>query len=359
MSFNITIDNATGVKLLGHIRREMTLREKAAVMLLGKPPLGVAEKNVTITLPDGFASRTKLVWPTATSVSRDGKCPLVVLFHGGGLTFGTPEQLILPARAYALHFGAVVALPTYKLTPENKFPTPAHSAWELCAWLSDPANLNGGALAGTGAEVAPELGFVVGGVSAGGYFTVTLGGIQGAMHDEPELVEGRTQMKYPITGLFAAIPAILHEGMVPERFKQRFVSRQENATDSGQWSGLTTATIQGVEERHEADIHSPWYSPVNFDGKVPASFKEHHPAKVFIQACALDPLRDDAIIYEQWIRETNATDVRMVMVEGHNHNSWITADFPGSERKMIREVSLDGMGWLLSRGWDRARKDRY
>lgn len=337
-------------------RAAMRQLAKSSVDALGPSPPGIAETWLNIALSDGWVSRTLVVYPVSEGREDVRSYPLVVYFHGGGFANGSPELVLLPARAYALHFGAVVACPSYKFCPENQFPASVHSAWDACAWLSDPQNLNNGVLEEAGVRVDPELGFVIGGTSSGGNLIAAIGGIQAiSPASRARLTDGLRPMASHITGLFAGIPVILNEAMLPKKFKPLFTSRDDNSDGGGQ--GLTTSTIRQVEHYLAADVHSPWWSPLNIDA---SDFEaQKHPSKVFIQAGALDPLRDDAIIYEKWLQEVGAADTKLVVLEGLGHIAWLTPDWPGSAKEQTRPVSLDGMGWLLGRDWDRTREGKY
>jgi len=338
-------------------RREANNKwEQEGFEALGPPPSGVSESWIDITLPDGWVSRTAVMWPESEPDSLPGPCPLIVYFHGGGYLFGYPGQVGLPARGYAQHFRAVVACPSYKFTPENPFPGSVHSAWEVCAWLSDPSNLNEGVLKGTGVRVDPRLGFVVGGLSAGGNMAAVIGGIQALGGAASAEAKGLAPLRSPVTGIFASIPVIVHEDMLPERYEGTFRSREENSKGGGE--GLTTAVVRDVERILQPEYSSPWYSPLNIDFSDP-ELRRRHPAKVFIQAGIRDPLRDDAVIYDKWLQETEVADSRVVVLEGMGHAAWISPDWPGSNKPAMRAASLDGMGWLLGREWDKTSESIY
>ncbi len=341
-------------------RREANLQwERAGLEALGGPPPDVAETVIDIPLSDGWVSRTVLVWPVPKS-GASLRCPLIVYYHGGGFMMGSPEQVLLPARGFARHFGAVVACPSYKFCPEDPFPASVQSASDACAWLSEAGHLNDGRLRGTGVTVDPELGFVVGGISAGGNIAVVLPGIQALDPDARAAVTaGLLPMRARITGVFAAIPAVVQEDMLPEPFDSLFTSREENAMGGGGGAeGLTTAAIRNLERLLEADWDSPWWSPLNVDFSD-AETQKRHADKVFIQGGEHDPLRDDAIIYDQWLGKVGAAESRLAILDGMGHAAWATPDWPGSKKDDLRTVSLDGMSWLLGREWDKSRDPPY
>ena len=336
------------------LRERMDFLENHNIKKLGGTPAGVDEKWIDIHLPDGWVSRTKLIWPTPEE-GESLTCPLIIYMHGGGFCSGSPGQILQPARGFALHFRAIVACVSYKLAPEHLFPAPVHGAYEACAWLSDPQNLNSGPLKETGVSFQPELGFIVGGVSVGGNFSATIGGMLAMSAVKPELLAGRTPFNAPITGLYLAIPGILSQDMVPDRFRDIFKSRKENYGGNG--DGLTAKNVTEFEKIYGADVHSPWFSPVAHD---PAEIKSsgQHPAKVFIQGGGRDPLRDDAVIYQKWLEEAGM-ETKLVLLDQLGHCTWTTMDHPPKRRDEMRETSLEGMGWLLDRSWDQSRGSTY
>ena len=336
------------------LRERMEFLENRNIKRLGGAPDGVDEQWIDIRLPDGWISRTKLIWPTPQQ-GQSIACPLITYMHGGGYCSGSPGQALEPGRGLALHFKAIVACTSYKLAPEHPWPAPVESAYEVCAWLSDPRNLNDGPLKGTGVSFQPDLGFVVGGISVGGNFAAVIGGLLGMSTVEPELLTRRTPFHASVSSLFLTIPGILSEAMVPERFRDIFRSRQENSGGNG--DGLTTMNVVLFENIYRADVRSPWFSPVVLDPSEVRS-SGRHPAKVFIQGGAKDALRDDAVIYQKWLEEAGV-ETKLVLLQDLGHCTWTTMDHPRRRREEMREASLDGMGWLLGRSWDRSRDCTY
>lgn len=65
--------------------------------------------------------------------------PVVFYFHGGGWIFGGLESHDHVCRALAHESGALVALITYRLAPENKFPAGLEDCLAATRWLRDHA----------------------------------------------------------------------------------------------------------------------------------------------------------------------------------------------------------------------------
>ncbi|RFU76396.1 alpha beta hydrolase fold-3 domain-containing [Trichoderma arundinaceum] len=337
-----------------NLRKLLAQMEAAGVEALGPCPEHLSESWVDID-PDanGYKSRTKLVWPKASNeqASPNNTCPLVVYFYGGGFSSGSPDMVLNAARAFASCFHCVVACPSYKLIPENPFPAPLQSAWQVCAWLSDPSNLNQGPLAETGISVDTKLGFVIGGVSAGGMIGAVVGGIAAAeMAGKEDFTTGigLSRMQSPISGLFAGLPMIVHEDMLPDRFKGALRSRVDNALVDG----FNTAALRDTERNLKADYHSPWFSPLNIDLND-ANIARYHPKRVFAYAGDLDPLRDDTLIYEEYLRGLGSVETRCQVLQDQNHTAWVSPLWPDSHSRLIKETTMNGMSWLLGREWNK------
>jgi acetyl esterase/lipase len=73
------------------IREGLHDLELQGISKLGPLHEGLSEEWITLELPSGFSSRTKVIRPK-TSGSDDARRPLIVLFYGGGFAAGTPDS---------------------------------------------------------------------------------------------------------------------------------------------------------------------------------------------------------------------------------------------------------------------------
>jgi acetyl esterase/lipase len=336
------------------VRRKMFSEwESEDLATLGSCPPHLRQTTVDIHLSDGFVSQTILVHPVQVSPDASMNCPLIIYLHGGGFAYNTPAVQLSPARGFAERFGAVVACPSYKLTPENPFPAPAHSAWESVSWLAEATNLNSGPLKDTGVLVDPALGFVLAGCSAGANLAAVIAGVAAATRSGSKiLISGLPEIKTRITGLFVSIPRLLYEGNVPARYATANRSREENANAPV----LNATLLRNSELRLKPDVRSPFCSPMNLNLHA---IRAEHPQKVYIQCGELDILRDDAVIYERMLREDNVCETRIDQFKGIDHVAWLSLPFPQFHSQEMREKTLEGMGWLLGKDWDRSRPLPY
>ncbi|OTA95608.1 hypothetical protein M434DRAFT_393662 [Hypoxylon sp. CO27-5] len=334
------------------MRAQLVDAEAAGVEEMGPCPDDLDEAWIDIELKDGWKSRTKVVWPKSSSPQN---FPLVVYFYGGGFITGSPTIVLAPARGLASRLRCVVVCPTYKMAPEDPFPAPMQSSWEICAWLSEPGNLNNGLLKDAKSKIDLDLGFVVGGVSAGGSLGVIIGGVMSASAiGMTDVLGDLPALKSPVTGIFAGIPFLGEEETVPAELKALFRSRKENDDPDGRQS----AYIRSMIDIAKIDLLSPWCSPTNLPINKD-DFAKYHPKRVFAYGGEEDPFRDDTIVYGEWLKSITGIDSRYLVLPGEAHTAWVTPNWPACHTKVIKETTLDGVAWLLQKDWDKSKELPY
>lgn len=275
------------------------------------PTRRTTESTCSIPMRDGFKNELRIVRPENPSP----KSPLVVLFHGGAFFNGTNLQLIRWARDIAYLYGATVALPTYRLAPQYKFPVAPQDAYDNLLWLSANA-------ASTGADT--EAGFVLGGASAGA--TVALAAATRSL---------RENMSPKITGLFLNTPGCLKDSIVPEKYKDVFLAGEQNKTAPV----LNEQALELLERLYEPDFLSEEYSPFNTDVDF-ARFP-----RTYVQVDGMDILRDDGIILGRALSEAGV-DVFLDVYAGCPHGHHVM--WPQVKKSVQCQVDvLVKMGLLL------------
>lgn len=91
---------------------------------------------------------------------------------------------------------------------------------------------------------------------------------------------------------------------------------------------------------YKPDINSHLYNlfapPINFSGLPPTVF----------QVAGMDPLRDEALLYERLLREEHGTKTQLYMYQGLPHGFW--SFFPDMKvSKKLIDDTIQGLGWLL------------
>ncbi len=260
---------------------------------------------------DGYSSELRIFKPTGSSPA---KGPLFILMYGGGFMVGNNKSFAPTAKALVLLYGATVVNLSYRLAPTYKFPTAPRDAYDTLLWVSENFDT-------LGADAAK--GFVVGGASAGSNLA--------AAAVQKWLLEKQSP---PVTGMWLSVPSVLAEPIVPEKYKDLYISREQNADALI----LNKAAIDRVTEAYVPDIFSPEYSPFNVEGAHTGM------PPTYLQVNGADPLRDDGLVYEKVLRE-HGVKTKIDVYPGMPH---ITALFP--HLKMAQKSSVDslmGLGWLV------------
>lgn len=285
----------------------------ATVKALGAPPAGTVEFYKDITLRDGFTSSLKIFRP------ENGGGPLVVLAFGGGFLGGDNDQLSGEARALVKLFGATVVNISYRVGPEDKFPTPQHDAWDSLIWIADNA-------ADEALKSDPAKGILLGGVSAGAALT---GVLSRKFTDEP--------LKYPLTGQWLCVPPLMQPENVPAKFKEHHISREQNADNPV----LPTEGIKKMIALSAIDTESELAFAVNSSTDIAKQ------PRTYFQIDGMDPLRDDGLVYEEMLREAGVqTKVDFYPGCPHAHQMMMPMLEVGRRANVD---ALVGFGWLLGR----------
>lgn len=242
---------------------------------------------------DGYDIPVKIYVPTKALESKPGR-PLVVMFHEGGWTRGDLTDEDLNCRMFAKDLGVVCVNVDYRLATEYVFPYGVNDAYDTVKWCAAKASPSSEIL-----PADPRQGFIVGGASAGGNFA--------AVMSQMARDEG---LNPPLTGQYLCVPALLDEHVVPERLKSEYRSRTESVYDPV--IKIEPGRGKRKLEQLKVDPADPRFSPAlhpNLKGLPPA----------FFQLGGLDPLRDEALIYERLLREENSTSTKLMVYDGYGH----------------------------------------
>ena len=96
-----------------------------------------------------------------------------------------------------------------------------------------------------------------------------------------------------------------------------------------------------IEEIYDPDVNSPLWDPYNH------SQGHRGVAKAFFQAGGLDPLRDEAVLYDRVLRESGVL-TRFNLYSGYGHMFWTNYPELQASTKFV-EDTLVGVKWLLER----------
>lgn len=297
--------------------RQFIEDNKANMVATHEPIPNVKEEDRHITMRDGQQIAVRIHGPEKPAA---GRSPLGVVYHGGGWCIGGLINEELLCRLMVSKYNMVVVNVDYRLGPEHKFPTGHHDCYDATKWAAENAS-------SLGAD--PSKGFIIGGTSAGGNITAAVSHL---WRDE-----GLTPK---ITGCHLMIPMVCADSFHPKD------------KDLASWGQLEFAPILS----HAAcklflDNYIPNIEDRGNQLFSPYLWKTGHkdlPAQYF-QICGMDPLRDEALLYERHLREKEGTKTKVDMYEGVPHGFWSLFPQLEGSKKFVKE-SVDGVGWLLEQG---------
>jgi acetyl esterase/lipase len=211
----------------------------------------------------------------------------------------------------------VVLTNPHSLAPEHKFPIGINDCVDALKWATSNAVDLG---------ASPTSGLLVGGASAGGNIAAVLA-----------LLSRDKGLNPPITGQYLCVPALLPEETVPDHLAHLYESRAKNLNDPV-LKGLTPDLINAI---YAPKVGSPLWDPFNHpDGHKGAP-------KAFFQVGGLDPLRDEAVLYDRVLREAGVL-TRFELYEGYGHMFWTNYPELEESERFVGDT-LAGVKWLLEK----------
>ncbi|CZT08170.1 related to Putative sterigmatocystin biosynthesis lipase/esterase STCI [Rhynchosporium graminicola] len=269
------------------------------------------EEDTQILVRDGSSIAVRIHKPK--SPPKDG-CPIFVVYHGGGFVLGGLEGEAQMCRKFT-ELGGIAVNVDYRHAPEHPFPTSVLDAYDALKWTAENFEQLGG---------NPSKGFLVGGMSAGGNISAV---ITHLYRDD--------KISPPLTGAYLSIPAVCPPHSVPEKYKHVYLSHEQNKNAPI----LNRNSTSWFEKHYKPDYESNLRNPLLFE-----SHKGLPPT--YFQICGLDPLRDEAFIYEDILREENGVKTRVDVYPGLPHSFW--GRWPEAHFSAKREEdSFKAMKWLL------------
>lgn len=281
---------------------------------------------------DGASIRVRVYQPVAGAP--EGGSPLIMMYHEGGWSMGDLTDEDLNCRMFTKELGAVcvnveyryvypfhihyaVLLTPHSLAPEHKFPTGVNDCFDALQWaVAHSSELH----------AVPARGLIVGGASAGGNIAAVLA-----------LLSRDLKLNPPITGQYLCVPVLLPDTNVPPHLAHLCESRSQNVHDPV----LKGLPASAIDEIYAPVSDSPLWDPFN-----------HHQghgdvAKAFFQVGGLDPLRDEAVLYDRALREAGVL-TRFDLYDGYGHMFW--TNYPELDKSVqFVKDTLIGVKWLLEK----------
>ncbi|KAH7131857.1 Alpha/Beta hydrolase protein [Dendryphion nanum] len=304
---------------------------------------GIAVEKIQIPVRDG-ATIGALVYRSETA--KPG--PLIVYNHGGGFTFGSADNWVNSSKMAVNELGAVVVSIDYRLAPEISFPVSVNDGWDALKWAAENAE-------SLGAD--PTKGFIVAGTSAGGNVAAV------AAHEAVD-----ANLSPPLTGVYLSVPLLTHQDAIPEEYRQHHNSEEQNKDArildkrGMDWfwgihldPNYCKTVIDNPSEQYKPDTKSHLASPLWWPGghkKQPATYIQICGYVVFPctdedtdDSSSQDPLRDDSLIYEHFLKEAGVP-VKTDVYAGIPHASTAFMPMLSKSKKAAEDLKV-GLQWIL------------
>ncbi|ETW74927.1 Esterase/lipase/thioesterase, partial [Heterobasidion irregulare TC 32-1] len=271
-------------------------------------------------VPVGGQARilARCVVPTPAN-ARGKTFPLLVWYHAGGFISGYAAMDDYILRHICVELQISIVNVDYRLAPEFPFPTGINDSYAALKWAVQNVALLSANL---------SKGFIVSGLSAGG----TIAAVMALRaRDDPFF------RSYPLTGQILHSPATIHPAAYPDRqAKIAIFYSSLSFTHAPILPGRALAWFYGLVKAPPAD---PDFSPLL------ASEHAGLPP-LWMQLAGMDPLRDEALLYEKVLR-TSGVQTKLHVYPGVPHAFEFV--FPKlSISIQFRSDFRDGIKWLLA-----------
>jgi len=224
--------------------------------------------------------------------------------------------------------GGVSALTCGRLAPEALFPTWIHDSIDVTRYFAANAQTFG---------ADTSKGFIVGGNSAGGNIAAVLAQLSRLGEIEP-----------PLTGQYLSVPLIFPLELVPEKYKSELLSPYENLQDPIlKFKGAER--LKDIEEHLKVDPKSHLFTPLAHPSYPPDAAQSKYPLPpAYMQVAGLDPLRDQALVYDRILKEEYGIESKVDLYPGFGHMFWTNWPELKQSREFV-EDTVKGIEWLLQR----------
>ena len=231
------------------------------------------DDTLQIPVRDGAVLRAKL-WAEHAAPN----LPVLLYFHGGGFTVGSPETHEALCKQLA-HLGqcAVVSL-DYRLAPEHTFPTAHHDAFDALQWLAANATALG----------LDATRLAIGGDSAGGTLTTA------------------TAIAARDAGIDLKLQLMFYPGCSPEYLPSAHTFEKGFLLEKASIEYFYNHYVPNLADRHDVRF-SPLLADVS--GVAPA----------WIGLAECDPLVDEGVAYADHLR-LNGVPVDLEIYKGVVHS---------------------------------------
>jgi len=238
--------------------------------------------------------------------------------HGGGWTDGNLEMDDYQLRAICVELQISIVSVEYRLAPEHPHPTGLNDCYAALKWAADSAS--------SLLSADPQKGFIIAGNSAVGHLTAALAY---RARDDTFFKDRK------ITGQILQLPSVIHPDVVPEKYKSVLLSFKQNKDAPI----VPMDDVLWFRNQLGGSPTDPEISPLLYPSHAGL------PPTVF-QVTGLDPLRDEALLYDKVLREAGVS-TKLNVYPGVPHGfHYFFPDF-----KLARKWEEDyreGLRWILN-----------
>ncbi|KAF3161895.1 hypothetical protein TWF106_001050 [Orbilia oligospora] len=290
--------------------------------------------NLIFYVPKSYSQRTQ-----------SSRFPVLVNFHGGGMSIGSGTDDARWAKDVMQQLGAVVVSVEYRLAPEHTFPTAVQDSVDAILYLVDNAE-----------ELYLDRDrIILSGFSSGGNLAFTAPilleqlrrhqmlasepGFEDQATDEfdvpaSKLPEGYPLPDFTIKAIIAWYPSV---DFTQTRHERRNTNPHPEVSMPGAMSNMfDTAYIFNSHLNAYESAH-PLLSP----GTAPTELLDAAlPSRVVIYTCQFDALQKEGELFATRIREELGREVKFQMVEGVAH-AWDKMPNPIWPPSRIEDVYKD------------------
>ncbi|KFY85675.1 hypothetical protein V500_08204 [Pseudogymnoascus sp. VKM F-4518 (FW-2643)] len=233
--------------------------------------------------------------------------PVIVWYHGGGFCLGDLDSDETFCRRVSEEVDTIIVSVDYRLAPEWRFPIAINDCWDALQWIFSNASSLGGDI---------KKGFIIGGGSAGANLAAVVA----------HLASDQRMGNHEITGVHLGVPLLIHPEAVPEQYRAEYRAMEDNRNAAI----LSRQAISMLINEYNPPPKDPLFSVLFWDTDL-----KTFPV-TYLQACGLDVLRDDALIFEKLLRQNGSVKTKLDFYPGVPHA--FNAAFP--ELKIKQSMTL-------------------
>lgn len=163
-------------------------------------------KDIQVPVRDGSTIPARVYSPRRPSARG---CPCMYVCHGGSYVIGEIDSEEHLCELF-VSLGGIAVDVIYRHAPEHPFPVPINDSYDGLKWVTENhADLN----------INLSRGFIIAGEATGSDMALVLA----------HLYAQEQVSSPPLTGLFLSCPMVMTSDTVPEKYKDSFISMEQNA----------------------------------------------------------------------------------------------------------------------------------